>query len=352
MAASRSRRHNAGNKIAKLLDEEEDDFYKTSYGGFQDEEDDNEYVQKDEEEDVVDSDFSIDEQDEPVSDQEEAPDKKRKRGGVNTKAYKEPAKPTPVKKDAKPSTTLHKKRAGGGVVKRRVRPRFTVQDSGRKSIRTSTAIKTQATKIRLKELDDARKRKKKKVRVEDYMPSQEELLEEAKITEEENIKSLEKFQKMELEKKKTRPTKRVFTGPTIRYHSMTMPVMRKPTRTTTLPHDPNDPAAKCERTFVTIENDFNDKAFHAIFRPKRVPKNSSGICPITRLPARYFDPVTQQPYYSIQAFKILREAYYMQLEQQSSGNEPPELAKWMEWRKLVKENRQKAASSKLNILKD
>ncbi|XP_060645351.1 vacuolar protein sorting-associated protein 72 homolog isoform X2 [Drosophila nasuta] len=256
------------------------------------------------------------------------------------------------KKDAKPSTTLHKKRAGGGVVKRRVRPRFTVQDSGRKSIRTSTAIKTQATKIRLKELDDARKRKKKKVRVEDYMPSQEELLEEAKITEEENIKSLEKFQKMELEKKKTRPTKRVFTGPTIRYHSMTMPVMRKPTRTTTFPHDPNDPAAKCERTFVTIENDFNDKAFHAIFRPKRVPKNSSGICPITRLPARYFDPVTQQPYYSIQAFKILREAYYMQLEQQSSGNEPPELAKWMEWRKLVKENRQKAASSKLNILKD
>jgi len=36
----------------------------------------------------VDSDFSIDEQDEPVSDQEDAPEKKRKRGGVNTKAYK------------------------------------------------------------------------------------------------------------------------------------------------------------------------------------------------------------------------------------------------------------------------
>ncbi|KAM8703377.1 hypothetical protein ACLKA7_008063 [Drosophila subpalustris] len=347
MAASRSRRHNAGNKIAKLLDEEEDEFYKTSYGGFQDEEDDNEYVQKDEEEDVVDSDFSIDEQDEPVSDQEEAPEKKRQRGGVNTKAYKEPAKLT-VKKDAKVAATLHKKRGGGGVVKRRVRPRFTVQDSGRKSIRTSTAIKTQATKIRLKELDDARKRKKKKVRVEDYMPTQEELLEEAKITEEENIKSLEKFQKMELEKKKTRPTKRVFTGPTIRYHSLTMPVMRKPTRTTTLPHDPKDPASKCERTFVTIENDFNDKVFHSIFRPNRAPKGSSGICPITRLPARYYDPVTQQPYYSIQAFKILREAYYMQLEQQNNGSELPELAKWMEWRKLVKENRQKSANSDKN----
>ncbi|XP_023161644.2 vacuolar protein sorting-associated protein 72 homolog [Drosophila hydei] len=349
MAAERSRRQNAGNKIAKLLDEEEDEFYKTSYGGFQDEEDDKEYVQKDEEEDVVDSDFSIDEQDEPVSDQEEAPDKKRKRGGVNTKAYKEPAKPL-VKKETKAGTTLHKKRGAGGVVKRRVRPRFTVLDSGRKSIRTSTAIKTQATKIRLKELDDARKRKKKKVRVEDYMPTQEELLAEAKLTEEENIKSLEKFQKMELEKKKTRPTKRVFIGPTIRYHSLTMPVIRNmPTRAA----QPNDSTGRCERTFVTFENDFNDKAFNAIFRPKRAPKHSSGICPITRLPARYFDPVTQQPYYSIQAFKILREAYYMQLEQQSNNSsnisEQPELAKWMEWRKLVKENRQKAATAAKSI---
>lgn len=40
-------------------------------------------------------------------------------------------------------------------------------------------------------MDDARKRKRR-VRVEEYMPTQEELLEEAKITEEENIKSLGK----------------------------------------------------------------------------------------------------------------------------------------------------------------
>lgn len=45
MAATRSRRVNAGNKIAKLLnEEEEDEFYKTSYGGFQDEDEDREYV--------------------------------------------------------------------------------------------------------------------------------------------------------------------------------------------------------------------------------------------------------------------------------------------------------------------
>ena len=35
MAAERSRRHNAGNKMSRLLEaEDEDDFYKTTYGGF------------------------------------------------------------------------------------------------------------------------------------------------------------------------------------------------------------------------------------------------------------------------------------------------------------------------------
>lgn len=64
-------------------------------------------------------------------------------------------------------------------------------DSERKSIRASTAIKTEATKIRLQELDDEKKRRKRKaVRIKEHIPTQEELLEEAKITEEENIKSL------------------------------------------------------------------------------------------------------------------------------------------------------------------
>lgn len=45
MAANRERRSNAGNRIAKLLDEEEEDeFYKTSYGGFNETADDRDYV--------------------------------------------------------------------------------------------------------------------------------------------------------------------------------------------------------------------------------------------------------------------------------------------------------------------
>ena len=45
MALTRERRSNAGNKMAKLLnEEEEDDFYKTTYGGFDEVEQDNDYM--------------------------------------------------------------------------------------------------------------------------------------------------------------------------------------------------------------------------------------------------------------------------------------------------------------------
>lgn len=37
----------------------------------------------------------------------------------------------------------------------------------------------------------------------------------------------EKFKQMEIEKKKTRPTKRVYAGPTIRYHSLSMPLIEE-----------------------------------------------------------------------------------------------------------------------------
>ena len=46
MAASRERRGNAGNRYARLLneEEEEDDFYKTQHGGFQEDQVDDDYM--------------------------------------------------------------------------------------------------------------------------------------------------------------------------------------------------------------------------------------------------------------------------------------------------------------------
>lgn len=45
MAATREKRANAGNKMARLLnEEEEDDFYKTTYGGFDEVDQDHDYM--------------------------------------------------------------------------------------------------------------------------------------------------------------------------------------------------------------------------------------------------------------------------------------------------------------------
>jgi vacuolar protein sorting-associated protein 72 len=60
----------------------------------------------------------------------------------------------------------------------------------RKSIRKSTAAKSAATAQRIKVRNLEQKKKIKRPKEEEWIPTQEELLEEAKITELENIKSL------------------------------------------------------------------------------------------------------------------------------------------------------------------
>lgn len=45
MASTRERRNNAGNRMARLLDEEEvDEFYQETYGGFTETHDDRDYM--------------------------------------------------------------------------------------------------------------------------------------------------------------------------------------------------------------------------------------------------------------------------------------------------------------------
>lgn len=63
-------------------------------------------------------------------------------------------------------------------------------DSARISVRKSTAAKTSATEQRIRVRDEALRKKPKVSKEEDYIPTQEELLEEAMITEEENLASL------------------------------------------------------------------------------------------------------------------------------------------------------------------
>ncbi|CAH0583175.1 unnamed protein product [Chrysodeixis includens] len=408
--ANRERRSNAGNRMAKLLDEEEDvdEFYTTTYGGFNEAEEDNDYQQEREQDDVVDSDFSIDEADEPHSDQETEEKQKRKSG---TKVYKDPNKKKKVP-GAVPTPTLGdkvKKINERKIKEPKPKQEKTIKverahDSSieRKSIRQSTAVKSAETQQRIKIRSALKKKKPKKV--EDRMPTQEELLEEALITEKENLKSLERFEQIELERKKIRPTKKTITGPVIRYHSFAVPIEEIPqlddklgnltplgdlnlsdiikseeellasgdidmTEVKTEAPDENvekmEPETKMnidvigpdeevniedvtakeekpsrkkentryhERTLLSFENDIKDEAFNACFPKSKPKKRRQMLCAVTKRPARYIDPITKLPYRSVDAFRIIREAYYQQLEARGDRNDP-QLAAWLAWRR-------------------
>ncbi|XP_070504301.1 vacuolar protein sorting-associated protein 72 homolog [Chironomus tepperi] len=330
MASGRERRVNAGNRYARILneEEEEDDFYKTQYGGFNEEKADNDYLGNEDDQDIVDSDFSIDENDEPVSDKEtEEPKKRRKK--VTTRSYKEPCKQI-----KKPPQTAKKEHIAKST-------KITISADFKKSLRKSTAAKSAATRHRILVRNEAEKLKPKYVKVEEKIPTQEELLKEAELTEIENVKSLEKFRRMELEKKKVRPTKASsYTGAIIRYHSVSMPVMNDFPQLREQQHNGTDAKTvvknRCERTFITFENDINNKVFEQIFPPaqKKLRKGSQ-ICPITNLPAKYFDPLTKLPFNNIMAFKILRESYYQMLEVKANPTDSDVLV-WRQWRKKSK----------------
>ncbi|XP_070156116.1 vacuolar protein sorting-associated protein 72 homolog isoform X1 [Polyergus mexicanus] len=388
MAATREKRANAGNKMARLLnEEEEDDFYKTTYGGFDEVEQDNDYMEEDEAEDEVDSDFSIDENDEPVSDTEQEGPKKKRR--LVTKAYKEPK-----------SATLHTQSAPREKKIRQPKQDKTFIDSiERKSIRRSTAAKSAATQKRLRERNQDQRRKIKVIRHNTWKPTQDELLKEALQTEEINMKSLEKYQKLESEKKTTRSVRKTHVGTMIRYQSLSMPVMilsethvnedekinvecddeknvnivsnntasdgslKEGSRTeskadgkdikkesvdiTTASIKEKDIYAEetgtfYERTFITFEN---EQSYLDVFKKSTQQRSPlKPLCAITRLPAKYLDPMTQLPYKNVQTFRLLREAYYQQLEARNDLNDTsqsPELLRWIEWRQKNHANSQK-----------
>lgn len=320
MASARERRANAGSRMAQLLENEDnDEFYSSAYGGFAEEEDDAEYSEEEDiESDDTDSDISIDENDEPVSDQEEEEVKKRKQRVV-TKSYKEPPK---VKKEVKRAPKQPK-----------VEKSSLEAPVERKRMRESTTLKSLEVKLRTIESMKNQDQNKRK-HVEHHVLTQEQLLEEAKITELKNLKSLEMFQRLELEKKKTKVIKPTYTGPVIRYHSVTMPAVEEVENENG--ETESKVVGKCSRNFITFTDENSMKEIFNYEKPKPVARSS---CIVTRLPARYFDPLTKQPSANLTAFRIIREAYYTQLEKKVDPR-LPHVAKWLEWRKQMKAAKQ------------
>ncbi|KAG2382274.1 hypothetical protein C9374_005476 [Naegleria lovaniensis] len=232
--------------------------------------------------DIEDSDideFSSDEEEEERAKQlekklakEERESKKRKNVYKDT-ASKKPKSSTPKTPRSKPvvaPSTIESKR----------------------SARASTKKATEASEEKLKQTQQ--KTPKKTPKKVYAMPSQEELLEEAKITAEYNKNSLAKLVQIEEDiRKKARETK---------------------TKTV----DPDEPRVvfyskegKQYITFVNMEipKEINQKNMSDTEIARfDIPKEEKQLkCVVTGLPAKYIDPVTKKPFANVEAFRAIRK---------------------------------------------
>ena len=66
------------------------------------------------------------------------------------------------------------------------------------------------------------------------------------------------------------------------------------------------------RTLITFTD---EDAFYEVFNHEPRAPPVKPICPVTRLQARYFDPVTKTAYANAHAFKVLRDAYHRKVDE-------------------------------------
>lgn len=149
------------------------------------------------------------------------------------------------------------------------------------------------------------------------MPSQQELLEEAKITEEENLKSLEKFEQLELQRKLTRSKPRASFLTSVKFQSKAYSSYNGDDDTLNIETDEQNESTKrheyYERSTVTVNE---PHAFEKLF-PKKTAKlvRPHRQCIFTEDFARYRDPLTGHPYKNQKIFSILRSVYSMHLDE-------------------------------------
>jgi len=298
MAAERSRRSNAGSRMNKLIEEaedevEKDDFYKTTYGGFEEEECDEDFKSDAEEaDDSFDSDFSDSEVDDDVEsggDDDDGKPKKKK-----PKIFKPSAAPSAAPKPKIKKLTIKKVIPPVCSVDKQERMRATTILKG------SQVNKQQAPARRHPKLPQMRRL------------TQQELLAEARITEEKNLASLAQILQCEEDKKNAKITKVRYQGPIIRFQSVRMPLIGEDGKV-----DLN--GGYCSRSFL----EFTDtKSFPREYFPTskvRYPKKP--VCAVTGLPAKYKDPLTGLPYATIEAFKYIRQHRKRLKEQLMARNE-------------------------------
>ena len=209
--------------------------------------------------------------------------------------------------------------------------------------RRSTQEVSEEHRKRQQEEERRRKRHFPRAQKMQRKMTQKEMLEEAKWTELENLASLEAFTRLEEEKKRVKEKKQVAQGPVIRFHSVTMPLIAEAqesgssdsanTSAPTGNSESPQPNMYCRNFLIFTDT----RKFPSTYFPnKKPPKPTRLTCPITGLPAKYIDPVTETPYSTPQAFKIIRNRY-ISAEEEKCERRLLQLSSWLAEKKRKKQ---------------
>eukprot|EP01029_Cantina_marsupialis_P003551 TRINITY_DN1345_c0_g1_i3.p1 TRINITY_DN1345_c0_g1~~TRINITY_DN1345_c0_g1_i3.p1 ORF type:complete len:379 (-),score=126.21 TRINITY_DN1345_c0_g1_i3:182-1318(-) len=158
------------------------------------------------------------------------------------------------------------------------------------NLRESTQMKRKAIDHELKNEPPIQRRRtgpKRRVQI-----PQDQLMVEAAQTEVFNQNSLEQLLKIAEDKKTVFGPKQGPSGPTVKRIS------------------------KEGKTYFIFSEDLPE-----IFTNDQPETREKGICPITGRPARYFDRLTEMPYYNLHAFKQIRAAF---AEEKKTASKPKE----------------------------
>ncbi|KAI8343310.1 YL1 nuclear protein-domain-containing protein [Chlamydoabsidia padenii] len=356
LVQQRERRSNAGNRMRALLDKEADMEELFEMG----ESDDEAFSEIDEAVDTVDSDFDLDES-EGEAEQEQLAEEEEKQIRISERQNKRqqqilqkttraPAisktQSVKVNKSGRPSKKQQQETAR----------QHSLDLSSRQSLRTKTILNRMQVEEQLRESEFKKALLPKRIRPEVRHMTQEELLAEAAITEEENRASLEQWQQKEADRqaKAKIKVKRGIQGPFVRYHSITdgPKQLVQPRKLLMIMDDQDGKLTQVDMTdpalldyhyrrdvedsgiatknlitfFPNDDNNTNDMLQHIktdgltdreLDRLDRVPQLASWAdrsprfikplpCPITGKEARYREPVTYTPYATAQAYENIK----------------------------------------------
>ena len=295
-------RASRGRRMTRMLEDEDSaDEAFWNQDAFKEEQNDEAYESEEEVADVFDADFDEEESDEDEEEEVEVEKERRK------KAMKAPERRTTLatKKKRKEKMMMMmlgsdergKKEGNDGEEKKEATTATAMTTTETVAIPRELRLSSRASAKEIREKSEQLRREREarpqitRPKVEYVVPTMEEMIKEAKITEKKNLIELEYLLHLEEEQKKKNQMmdrKKRYDGPAIRQRSLKGDVPGKIVYELIR-------GATCERD-----------APEFYLKGEQHRKNEDKICAITGLPAKYRDPKSGSYYATIDAFKQLR----------------------------------------------